>query len=140
MTPIVVDASVAVAWFSEEVGSARAQRLQEATEPLLAPSFLLAEVANALLMKTKRQQAPAGHATACVTELRRGGIVSLVDLHALVEPASILAERLTHPIYDCLYLVLAQRESAMLATFDRPLAALATRLSIPLWPAQDPAA
>ncbi|MGX9966207.1 type II toxin-antitoxin system VapC family toxin [Roseomonas sp. F4] len=133
MTRIVVDASVAVAWFAAEAASDRAEEVQSSGADLLAPSLLLAEIGNALLTKARRKTVPQGHAQAVLAELRRSGMLTLFDMDILAVSACIIAERLSHPIYDCLYLALAQREQAELATFDGRMAALATSLAIPLW-------
>jgi len=50
----------------------------------------------------------------------------------------LLAGRQGHPVSDCLYLALARRRDAVLATFDRRLTALATRIGTPLWAAPEP--
>ena len=48
----------------------------------------------------------------------------------LLAPAQRLAARLTHSVYDCLYLALAQRLSCPLVTADRRLAERAIHLGV----------
>jgi predicted nucleic acid-binding protein len=131
---IVVDASVAVAWVVEETRSAEAGRLLLSSRKLIAPAFLLVEVGNALAKRHWRGTTREGFAATAVGTLRRRNEMHFTGSNVLVGLASTLAERLRHPIYDCLYLALAQREGAALATFDDRLAQLAGKLSIPLWP------
>jgi predicted nucleic acid-binding protein len=136
--PVVFDASVAVAWYAPEEGSARAAPLQRGPAPLLAPTLVQIEVANALLMRLRRRlPCPPGYPEAALDELRSGAVTFVPDA-TLLDAAMALAGRLLHPIYDCLYLTLARREEAVLATFDRRLAALATQLAIPLWEPDTP--
>lgn len=133
MTPVVCDASVVVAWVVDEADSAAARSLPRGRAPLLAPSLLLLEVANALLSRRRRGEAdPPGHLAATLNELRAGSI-AYTGVAALLDSAATIAERESHPIYDCIYLALARRQEALLATFDRRLATLAQRLAIPLW-------
>ena len=138
MTPVVPDASTVVAWYVDALQSAEAARLQGGPHPLLAPIFLQLEVANALVMRIRRRlPTPEGYPAAVLRELRSGGIDWTPDAE-LIDAAVTIGRRHLHPVYDCLYLALARREEAMLATFDRRLAALATTLAIPLWSAEPP--
>lgn len=133
MTPVVCDASVTVAWYVAEVQSAAARPLQSGAAPLLAPTLLLAEVANALLSRIRRRQSvPPGAPEVVLHELRSGAIAFTPDTE-LLNSAVPIARRLGHPVYDCLYLALCRRKEAMLATFDARLARLAEALAIPLW-------
>lgn len=136
---VVVDASVAVAWLAQEDGSARARRLALSDRMLVAPEFLLLEVASALTRRATGGTVPPGFAAEAVRALRRRRALDLRPTGPLIEGAAALAEQLAHPIYDCLYLALAQREGAALASFDQRLARKAQRLSIPLWAADDDA-
>lgn len=133
MTPVVPDASVVVAWYVEEAESTRAAQLQSGSVPLMAPTFLQVEVTNVLVMRMRRRKpVPPDYPDAALRELRSGGIAWTHDA-LLIDSAVAIARRHLHPVYDCLYLALARREEAMLATFDRRLALLAERLAIPLW-------
>jgi predicted nucleic acid-binding protein len=40
---------------------------------------------------------------------------------------------MAHPVYDCLYLALAQKRGAELVTLDKRTAAAAKAAGIPLW-------
>jgi predicted nucleic acid-binding protein len=138
MKPVVVDASVAVAWYLEEAGSASARPLQGGAAPLLAPDFLLLEVANVIITQQRRRlPTPPGYPEAALAELRSGAI-EWIPAGELTGNAAVLAARTLHPVYDCLYLALCRQREAVLATFDRRLATLATTLAIPLWSPEAP--
>jgi predicted nucleic acid-binding protein len=125
---LIVDASMAVKWFVEEPGSAEAERLLE-REGLVAPSLILAEVANALWKRVGRRAATLEQAVVALDRIPR----VLSELHA-IEPLCAEAIRLAvqhdHPIYDCFYVALARREGAPLITADRKMAALAERAGL----------
>ena len=118
---LVVDASVALKWILEEDGSERARALA-ARDDLLAPDLILAEVANALwrACRLRRMSAPEA----------KHGLQTVSKIMARLEPATRLADvafaialELDHPVYDCFYLALAEREAATLVTADRRLLA-----------------
>jgi predicted nucleic acid-binding protein len=138
VTPIVCDASVTVAWVIDEEQSLAARLLPHGPAPLLAPTILLAETANALLSRIRRRQpTPAGYPEVALHEIRAGAIAFTSDA-VLLDSAMAIALRLGHPIYDCFYLALCRREEAMLATFDARLARHAETLAIPLWTPEAP--
>jgi predicted nucleic acid-binding protein len=116
----VVDASVAIKWVIPEILSAQADRVRDGADDILAPDLLLVEVANALWRKTVSREISAREADGAFDLVRRSGI----DLHAtpaLVPRAVELARRLGHPVYDCVYLALAERDHAALVTADQRL-------------------
>lgn len=138
---VVCDASVAVAWLLPEPETPVARRLAAGREALIAPELLLLEVGNVLLTRLRRgatTPVPDALLRDGLPEIRRG--VALTPDADLAEAALALGARLLHPIYDCLYLALARREEAALATFDRRLAARAREAGVPLWSPQDAAA
>ena len=124
---LIVDASVAVKWLTDEDDSAIAEAVYLQGADLLGPDLLLAEVGNALVKKYRHglvsQQAALQAIDAVPRYFRR--LVSTVEL---AERATALAIELGHPIYDCFYLALAERERAPLVSADRKLLAAAGRL------------
>ena len=115
---LVVDASVAVKFVTEEPGSDAAYGIVVGTEALLAPDWLLAEVASAMWSKVKRSVLLRIHA--------ERNLAHVPDFFARLFPASELLPEafrlsfeLKHPVYDCLYLALAIRERAGLVTADQ---------------------
>jgi predicted nucleic acid-binding protein len=129
----VIDASVAVKWFVEQDGSEDARALGGPSAVLIAPDLILAEIASALWKYVRAAKLAEGAAKAMLAR-------ALSAFNRLVPPEELLASAfglslaLPHPIYDCFYLALAQREHAPLVTADRRLAAAAKSLpSVEIW-------
>lgn len=116
----VVDASVAVKWVIPEVLSDKADRVRDDDDDVLAPDLLLVEVANALWKKTVGKEISAGEADGAFGLLRESGI-DLRPTAPLLARAVDMARRLDHPVYDCVYLALAEREQAAFVTADQRL-------------------
>lgn len=123
---VVVDASIAVKWVIPEVLSDRADALRGQADHLLAPDLLLAEAANALWKKLIRREITAREAAQALDLLMASGL-DLRPSAPLLGRALELARRLRHPVYDCVYLTLAQGEGATLVTADQRLLARVTR-------------
>lgn len=113
----IVDASVAVKWVVPEVLSAQADRLLATGDDLLAPDLLLVEAANALWSKVTRRELSGVRALRALGLLRESGL-DLRPTGPLLGRALALAQRLRHPVYDCVYLALAERERARFVTAD----------------------
>ena len=116
----VVDASIAVKWVIPEVLSDKADHVRDHEDDVLAPDLLLVEVANALWRKTAAREISPREADAAFDLVRRSGI-DLRPTAPLLPRAMDLARRLGHPVYDCVYLALAEREHAALVTADHRL-------------------
>ena len=122
---VVLDASVAVRWVIEEDGSAEAVVLLNQEIGWIAPRLLLTEVASALRRKVADgavEAALAGQALDTLLQAVADGIVHLADDEGIVSQALLLAISLEHKLPDCLYLALAEREGAAIATADVRLA------------------
>jgi predicted nucleic acid-binding protein len=91
------------------------------------------EAANALWKKSRRGDVPSADVLEAVTTLRNVGIQWLETADAVV-PAARLALDIGHPVYDCLYLVLARTHGVALATFDERLRRAASLSNVPLVP------
>jgi predicted nucleic acid-binding protein len=123
---LIVDASVAVKWFVAEEGSEHARVLLADEDDLIAPELIAIEVGNAMWKKvrkglmTEAQVAAAGRRLPSLFS-RLGSLLELTPR------ASSLAMTLDHPIYDCLYLALAEREQLAIVTADDRMLALAKR-------------
>lgn len=127
-TAMVLDPSVAVRWLVQEVGTAEAVALLD--EPLAwrAPRLLLTEAASALRRKASGNEIRVDIALQAIQALVDAvddGVIRLADDEDLVIAALTLALAAGHKLPDCLYVALAEREGAGLATADRQLAALA---------------
>lgn len=122
----VVDASVAVKWFVEEPGSPAACALLTRGEVLLAPDLVLVEASNTAWKKVKRGEMTPEQGEAMIRALPLY-FERLVHTDALINRAYALAHRLDHPVYDCLYLALAEQESVQVITDDHRLVKVVSR-------------
>jgi predicted nucleic acid-binding protein len=113
---LVIDASVALKWVLAESGQAAADALLD--EDLIAPSLWLLEAANALWRRSQRGELSADEANERLSELFNAPVTAIPIEDDLVE-AALLAQRLGHPVYNCLYLALAVREQTQVVTADR---------------------
>ena len=111
---LVVDSSVAVKWFVTEGQSDEATAALD--HELIAPQLLLAECANVFWKKARQSEMTAAQAMIAVSNV--SGVVELVGLSNLAMRAVELANRLSHPAYDCFYLALAEMERCPLLTAD----------------------
>ena len=137
----VLDASVAVRWVVPERGSQEAAGLLGRPVSWLAPRLMLTEAAGALRRKAASGElntAQAAQALDILIDGAEGGLIHIADDEALVASALMLAISLKHRVPDCVYLALAEREGAALATAEGRLASLAKTRGIDVW--QVPAA
>jgi predicted nucleic acid-binding protein len=117
---LVLDASVAVKWFVEEPGTAAAMELLAQDQLLIAPDLVIVEVANVAwkhLMRGDLQLSQLTHVPEAVPRM----FAELWPTVWLASRAFEIAAELRHPVYDCFYLALAEREEATLVTADRRL-------------------
>ena len=128
----MLDASVAVQWFAREPGSEASAALVEGKQPLVAPDIMPLEVANALWKKVRHGDVPAGDLQPAVTRILASDI-TLVPTLALLERAARLSVEIGHPVYDCVYLVLAEERGAPLASIDERLRTAARARGLRVW-------
>lgn len=114
--PLVVDASVALKWLVEESGSEAALALQG--RDLAAPALLRIEAANLLRTLVRRGVAEQAQALDLLALLQRAPVTIIDPDDALEIRALALALDLGHPVYDCIYLALAERMKRTLVTAD----------------------
>ena len=130
MSVAVFDASVALKWLvADDILAPHALATREAFQPV-APAFIQIEVANALWKYVRVGQVDIEDAVEGAAVLAR--LVNLYPDDDLLGSAQRLAARLQHPVYDCLYLSLAQRLSCALVTADRRLAERSVVLGVPV--------
>jgi len=117
MNRYVVDASVAVKWYLPEIHDADARRLLTGGGDLLVPDLIFSEVGNILWKRVRSGQILE---TEAQTVLQSLGALSLsvAPSWPLVLPALAIACQTQRTVYDCLYLALAVRESAVMVTAD----------------------
>jgi predicted nucleic acid-binding protein len=116
----IFDGCVAVKWLIVEDDSEAARRLLDAGQPELAPSLVLAELGNAVWKQFRKglwSEAQARAANAAIPRF----FSRLVPIEELTPRAGEMVITLVHPIYDCIYLALAERERLPLITVDQRL-------------------
>jgi predicted nucleic acid-binding protein len=129
----VLDASVAMKVVVAEVGTAESLDLLARPVRWMAPRLMIVEVASALRRKVAGGQLShldASAALAVTLDAVADGVVRLADDEDLAQAALSLAVSLDHKVPDCLYLALAEREGAFLASADRKLLALARQRGV----------
>jgi predicted nucleic acid-binding protein len=89
---------------------------------MIAPSLILAELANAVWKKWRRGEMDATQTEIAVREINRF-VPEIVEMAKLIEPALGLARETGHSIYDCLYFALARQRNLDLVTSDQKLVA-----------------
>ncbi len=132
MTLLVIDASVAASWLFDDESdplATKALALLDRVEAIV-PQLWHFEMRNILLVARRRDR---------LTEAAfRARLAALPDLPMLtddqpdLDAALALAERHTLSFYDALYLELAQRRGALLASLDRRLCRTATAAGVAL--------
>lgn len=127
---IVVDASIAAAWFLEEVQSTFATDLLHREYNLIAPDVMVAEVGSALVRAFRRKLISS-------KEVSRGidvivtGLVTLHTTAPLLTDASMIACQRRCSIYDASYIELARRTGSTIVTDDARMAEIARALAVP---------
>lgn len=117
---IVLDASIAVKWFADEIHADAARRLLTDRYDLLAPELIYAEVANAFLKRWRRKEMSRKSVDDAVTQFRRAPLKTAAVV-GLLAAAWQIAARHDRSIYDALYVALASSQSCALVTADRKL-------------------
>lgn len=117
---LVLDASVAVKLVLPEEGQENAFAVLRQDAERIAPEFLLVEAGNTLWKKVSRGEVTPTQAAAGI-HLISDSVARFVSDAELTSDALALAVELGHPLYDCLYVALAQREDATVITDDARL-------------------
>ena len=113
---MIIDASVAFKWIVEEPGSEHAIEWIGRAE-LIAPTLIHAEVGHALWKQVRRNEiADDGEIGERLADLAR--YVRTVNETPFMARALRLAIELGHPVYDCIYLALAEEMGDELLTAD----------------------
>lgn len=116
MNSFVIDASIAVKWVVEEEGTQEALILRQRAK-LLAPELLVAECANILWKKVRRDELSKEEAL-LAARLLQAAEIEMLPTRSLLEAAARTAIELDHPAYDCLYLALAITRDCRFVTAD----------------------
>ncbi len=115
---LVIDASVAVEFVSNEAGRAEALSICGDFVELIAPDWIRIEVAHSLWRKVGMQLLSREQATNSSEMLARFFDVFHPAI-GLLTNSQELAFELQHGVYDCLYLALAVQRNCNLLTADR---------------------
>jgi len=120
MKTVIVDASVCVKWFVPETHWQPASSLLHEDYDLHAPDLVFAEVGNVVWKKTLREEITAIEAQDIVAGLRRVPLV-VHTTESLLDHAIAIALHARRSVYDCVYVALACRLEARMATCDQRL-------------------
>jgi predicted nucleic acid-binding protein len=125
---VVVDASIAVKWYTDHPDSSDAIAVL-ASSGCYAPSLIYLEVGNALRRYVQNGDLPASDALLALNELSK--------CLETTEPGPKFARQtlqlslgLRHCVYDCSYLALSRHLGMPLVTADKRLAALCADASV----------
>ena len=118
----ILDASVALKWFTDEQGSARALEYKDGLLAgklvLASPDLMLYEVANVLHLKKEFTEAAVKEALRSLLDI---GVEIFTPTEEILEKAVHYTFHTNHSFYDCLYIALASQLGARLLTADEAL-------------------
>lgn len=124
---LVVDASVVIKLAVEEDGRDEIRALlSNEDDSVVAPEWMLIEVANALWRKWRMGEIERAQAEQAMEHVITS-FPDLVSAAVLAQAALKIALELDHPVYDCAYLACARHVAGKLVTADRRLIAAAVR-------------
>jgi predicted nucleic acid-binding protein len=120
VTPLVVDASVAIKWLLPELHSTSARRVLAEDTTLFAPDLLWAELWDALWERVRAGEMAAEDARDLLRDFRRFPVATTPVL-VLIGSALEIDTQLDRTVDDSLYLALALGRRCRLVTADRRL-------------------
>jgi predicted nucleic acid-binding protein len=120
MTPLVIDASIAVKWFIPEAHSINALRLLDAGCELLAPDLIFAEFGNVLWKKWMRKELEPEVISPILADLTRMRL-RIAPTAALADKVADIAITYRRSFYDSIYLALAVSAQGRMVTADEKL-------------------
>ncbi|MBB6123182.1 type II toxin-antitoxin system VapC family toxin [Sphingobium subterraneum] len=120
---LVIDTSVAIKWVVPENGIGMehdtAAALTLLSRGLLAPDLLLAEFGNVLWKKARKGEITDMQAREAMRTLPE--VVTVFPTRPYVVRALEISLTLDHPMYDCVFVALAESRDTKLVTADRRL-------------------
>ena len=127
---LVVDASVLISWLMPDEVSSDLDAMAQTFGRFSAPWLLWAETRNMLVLAERKGRVPPGLIDSMLVRVER----LRIQLDTEPDQGSVLSIARQHrlTVYDALYLDLAVRTSATLATLDRQLAAAAMARGVPV--------
>lgn len=130
----VVDASIAISWLVPSQQTPPADRVMieaRSGTPFFVPSLWYLEVANALLILWRRKKIDAALCARARADLSiLDAVVDDEDPRRVLGAAWQLADHYSLTIYDAMYLELAIRRGATLASRDGDLVAAAKKRGV----------
>ena len=132
MSAVVLDASVACDWLLDDELDPRAQRAAQRVSDIgaLVPHLWHLEIRNALVVAERRGRLTAQGLADRLRALRQLPVVT--DAEPDLDAVVALARSHHISVYDAVYLELAQRRRAALATLDAGLAEAAAAAEVPV--------
>ena len=132
MSGLVVDASVALVWLFDDEDQPGAERTLDRLEEdgAVVPQLWHLEIRNSLLTAERRGRISLDEIDERLDAL--SGLPIQIDEDPDLRSAFDLARRHGLSFYDALYLELAKRQRAELATLDRALGRAAASEGVPL--------
>ncbi|WP_230312596.1 type II toxin-antitoxin system VapC family toxin [Paracoccus lichenicola] len=127
---LVLDASALVGWVMPDERGINLPELAALHADIVAPWLLWAELRNILIVNERRGRIPPGTAEQIIDAVEALGIV--LDIEPAGAVVLDLARRHRLTIYDALYLELALRQGATLASLDDALLAAAKAEAVPV--------
>lgn len=115
---LVIDSSVAVKWVFQEEFSELAERFIDVDYDLVAPDFVYSEVSNVIWKKIRNGEIPSNEAELAFYAITKS-LSSIIPTHLFFPRALNMSIILNHPVYDCIYLAVAELYSIDLITADR---------------------
>lgn len=112
-----------------EPDSPTARALFAGTDALVAPELVLFEVTSALHRKCRRGEVSERQVLSASRDLPFW-FARLWPMTDLYHRASVLALQMTHPVYDCAYLALAEETGFKFLTTDKGLRKVADELGL----------
>lgn len=116
---LIIDASVALKWFIPEEFSDAADQIISSEHDLIAPEFMLIELGNVFWKKTKLGEMSFKAAEDALYEASHSPIYYYPVTKSLIARSLNLAQQFKHPVYDCIYLALAEQEAGTVITADK---------------------
>lgn len=130
----VLDASMTIAWYFEDVRNAQTEALLDrvTTNGAIVPTLWKIEVANGLQMAMQRKRIDRGYRDQAIEQLASLPIEidSETALHVWASTLE-LADRHALTVYDAIYLELAIRRQLPLASLDKELIEAGRRAGLP---------
>ncbi len=119
---VIPDTNIVVKGFLDEEDSHSAKSLMYSPVQMIAPDLMLAEFFNAVWKKLRLGDITSAQAKKAIAEFRkelRGGLLELKSApFELFLRAFEMAKILRHPVYDCIFLALAEVTGGVVVTAD----------------------